>query len=113
MRNLLQSILIISVIFGSTGPLCGQAKGVFVTRGHTVTASDIVGVSIGANEGLRTGGVGKLFRGMIEIADVIVVGTRASCAVALITSLVTEQTVKTGDLFFPTAPNYLKTNFKG
>jgi len=107
LRLLLQSSLL--ALFAAT-PFTARAASVSsaaeVVAVHPTRVADLVILGHGFNAGLRQGMVCRVTRGGAEVAEIVLVDLRPSCASGLIVVQAAGQSIRAGDL---TSVKILKT----
>ena len=99
LRRVLQSCLLALVAATPFSAQAASASGsIEVVAVQPARSADLVLLGRGFDAGLRQGMVCRIARGTIEVAEVLLVELRPTCAAALITSLAPGQSIRTGDV---------------
>lgn len=109
MRIRFQICMCLGVTLGLSNLLTAHSDRYAVIQTYTVSVTELVLLNSGTSSGLRIGSIGQISRGIVDIADIIVVATRSSCAVALISTFLTQESVKPGDSITFSSTNFFKT----
>ena len=98
-RRLLQSSLLALVAATPFSARAASASGAIeVVAVQPARAADLVLLGGGFDAGLRQGMVCRVTRGGTEVAEVLLVELRPTCASALITNLAPGQRIRAGDV---------------
>ena len=98
-RRLLQSSLLALVAATPfTARAAGAAGSAEVVAVQPMRVADLVILGHGFDAGLRQGMVCRVTRGGAEVAEIILVDLRPSCASALIVAQAAGQSIRAGDL---------------
>ncbi len=97
LRRFLQASLL---ALAAVAPFHARAAGAGVAPVVAVQparVADLVMLGAGFDAGLRQGMVCRVTRGSLEIAEILLVDLRPSCAAALIVSVAPRQSIRAGD----------------
>lgn len=99
---MLRRLIIASVLALAALPISGRAAAVApaasVVAVKPSRVADLVMLGRGFDAGLRQGMVCRVSRGVLEIAEILVVDLRRTCSAALILSVTPGQAIRTGDV---------------
>ena len=99
LRHVLQSSLLALVAATPSTASAAMVSGAAtVVAVQPTRVADLVMLGHGLDAGLRQGMVCRLTRGGTEIAEVLLVDLRPTCASALIVSLAPGQSIRAGDV---------------
>ena len=97
-RALLSSLLALAAATPFSAPAASASGSIGVVAVQPAQSADLVLLGHGFNAGLRQGMVCRITRGTIEVAEVLLVELRPTCAAALITNLAAGQSIRAGDV---------------
>jgi hypothetical protein len=98
LRRFLQASLLALVAVAPFHARAAAGAGVApVVAVQPTRVADLVLLGAGFDAGLRQGMVCRVTRGSIEVAEILLVDLRPSCAAALIVSVAPRQSIRAGD----------------
>lgn len=94
----LKAAALAAIVHLTSSLIQAAAPAAAVVTVQPTRVADLVLLDHGFDAGLRQGMVCRLSRGTTEIAEVLLVELRPTCSAALIVSVASRQSIRTGDI---------------